>query len=423
MAEPNPLIAQFAGGRQIGQSAPMQVVQGQGMAPGQVAQYLQGNALNIGQRLDGRANNMVESDVATDVRARERFLEQMDQQVYADKNAMERQRMQLQGQKDIAESNNALTRELGLARITSAEDMQAKDIESKEGMQTEALAAQKDIKQMGIDAQFSLQGQAIDGDLQKTQMVNESREKIAQWSNDIAKSELAIRSFQITGNLQLDKEKLDLEKDKYTESQRQFDETLEADIRKANNVNRTNLMRTKMQVDAQKYNVDKTFELKELEISEEKNKAEKLAPMLKDMFETSRKWQTEGRLKYMDDFERDYIIANAFKYNMSVVDTKGNIDRKQFEAAKQKFYQDADAFGQMRTLRDATLAAQDRIYEERTQQAFLYANKFGVDTGAFTGASTLQPAPQTPGNPLVPPAQKLPPNSLFGPNGVPAFNP
>ena len=120
MAESNPLLAQFAGGRQIGQSAPMQVTQGQGMAPGQVAQYLQGNALNIGQRLDGRANNMIESDVASDVRARERFQEQMEKQIYSDQNAMERQRMQLQGQKDIADSNNALTRELGLARIASA---------------------------------------------------------------------------------------------------------------------------------------------------------------------------------------------------------------------------------------------------------------------------------------------------------------
>lgn len=131
MAEQNPLLAQYAGARQVAQGTPMRVSAGQGMAPGQVAQYLQGNALNVAQRLDGRANNMVESDPAVDIRARERFQEQMDQQVYADNNAMTRAEMDLKGQRDIAESNNALTRELGFARIGSAENMQDKELVSK----------------------------------------------------------------------------------------------------------------------------------------------------------------------------------------------------------------------------------------------------------------------------------------------------
>ena len=403
MAEQNPLLAQFMVGRQTGQATPFRVSQGQGMAPGQVAAYLQGNALTVPNRLDGKANQMIDSDPAADLRARERFQENVDLQVYRDQQAMERQKMQLEGQQAIADSNNDLTRELTYARLGSAEDIANKEIASREGMQQAGFAHDKDIKQMGIDAQFNLQERAIEGDIEKTQMVNESRERIAGWSNEIARAELEIKEMQVTGNLELDKEKLNLSRDQYKENQRQFDKKLEADIKMAEGSNKNALERVKLQVEAQKYNVDKSFEIKGIEMQNEKDKAQALAPMIKDMVDTTEKWQTKGRFEYLQKFEEDYIKANAWKYKLNITDSKGNIVPKMYAQAKSQFYMDEEAMGQMRTIRDATLAAQDRIYEERLSEAYKAANKYGVDIGVFMPQATQpQVLPPTQGNPLVP---------------------
>lgn len=443
MAEQNPLLAQFMGGRQTGQATPFQVSQGQGMAPGQVAAYLQGNALTVPNRIDGKANQMIDSDPAADLRARERFQENVDLQVYRDQQAMERQKMQLEGQQAIADSNNDLTREITKLKIGSAEGMQDKELASKAEMfeseiewkkyalergisqqeaeriwkskendkkiaadvasQERGFAHDKDIKQMGINAQFDLQERAIEGDIEKTKMVNESRERIAGWSNEIARAELEIKEMQVTGNLELDKEKLNLSRDQYKENQRQFDKKLEADIKMAEGSNKNALERVKLQVEAQKYNVDKSFEIKEIEMQNEKDKAQALAPMIKDMVDTTQKWQTKGRFEYLQKFEEDYIKANAWKYKLNITDSKGNIVPKMYAQAKTQFYMDEEAMGQMRTIRDATLAAQDRIYEERLSEAYKAANKYGVDIGVFMPQATQpQVLPPTQGNPLVP---------------------
>lgn len=126
------LTAQFLAGRQVAQPTGFQVSQGQGMSGAQVADYLRGNALNIGQRLDGQNAIARNIDPASDIRARESFTQDMTKSVYDADQAMQRQKMDLEGRKAIAESNNKLTRELGLARIASEEGMLDKNIQSRE---------------------------------------------------------------------------------------------------------------------------------------------------------------------------------------------------------------------------------------------------------------------------------------------------
>ena len=125
----NPLLAEFQQGRQVAQRQAPQLGAGQGIDPAQLMQYAQGNALQIGQRLDGANNNLVSVDPSSDVRARERNAEKIKGQGIIDANAMTRAQMELQGRERMADSQNALTKEMGYARIGSAEDMQGRDIE------------------------------------------------------------------------------------------------------------------------------------------------------------------------------------------------------------------------------------------------------------------------------------------------------
>ena len=436
MAEQNPLLAQYAGGRQVGQGTPMQVSAGKGMDPGQVAQYLQGNALNIGQRLDGRANNMVKSDPAVDIRARERFQEQMDQQVYADGNAMARAEMELEGQKDIAESTNRLTRELGFARIGSAETMQDKELESKE----ELFYADLDLSEQQLvekarefDTTLEFQrfveenklseSQAqriftasenekklIEGarqfdtldewrkdeksmDLDEAEKVrifeasqnkkdraskekisesgNASREKVAFKQLDtqlkIANIDNATRKY--LGDMQnaIDKERTAIMRDEVIlkgedienrrelglaeleENRSQFNKNidlqfqqLDAQIEQADDINKRVLQTVKMQIEGDKYNVDKSYELKMLERQDEANRAANIAPIADDLLAEVMAYKSGGQAQYEDDLTAAFIMSNSRQIQGIDVTTlykpNGNPDYTAIKKARVAFF-------------------------------------------------------------------------------------
>jgi len=459
MAEQNPLLAQYAGARQVAQGTPMRVSAGQGMAPGQVAQYLQGNALNVAQRLDGRANNMVESDPAVDIRARERFQEQMDQQVYADNNAMDRQKIDLEGRMAMADAQNALTKELGYARINSAEDMQDRGIEGqKEILNIQLTDKEKDrvedarkfdtrqawmekAKQLDLDdneadrvwrsLESDKQIESVESEGDKNREVqekkiesservsleqiqaqlkiagdeNDTRRYLGDMQNDIDKA----RTFIMQDEVNIKGKQVDNQREisllEIGENRRQFNENLDlgfakidADMAKADASNARLLKIARLQLEGTKYNVDKSFEIKELEMADINDKAQAIAPMIKDMFDTANQWKTTGRNEFLDDFEESFIASKAFKYNISITDSRGNINPQAYEKAKQLFYADEKAVGEMRSLRDTMYAQQERMYAERIQDAYKAANKFGVDTGSFGPVSTPVPPPSG-GNP------------------------
>ena len=77
-----PLLAQFNAARAAAQGQQVPVIQGRGIDPAQLLQMAQGNALQVNNRLDGQANQFIDTDPAKDIRARERYLEQREKSKY-----------------------------------------------------------------------------------------------------------------------------------------------------------------------------------------------------------------------------------------------------------------------------------------------------------------------------------------------------
>jgi len=80
MQQAMPLLAQFNAARAAAQGQPVPIIRGgQGINPAQLVQYNQGNALQVGSRIDGRQGGTPAVRVGQDDRARERYLERVEQ--------------------------------------------------------------------------------------------------------------------------------------------------------------------------------------------------------------------------------------------------------------------------------------------------------------------------------------------------------
>ena len=450
MAEANPLLAQFAGGRQIGQSAPMQVTQGQGMAPGQVAQYLQGNALNIGQRLDGRANNMVESDVASDVRARERFQERMDQQVYADNNAMKRAEMDLEGRKSIADAQNQTNILLAEKNIASREGMFNQELLENARQFDDRQAWMKEAKRLDLDeaeavryweqterekdrtlsrettdkkieSQEKTTFAQIDAQLKIAGMEDKTRNRIADMANVIDQAKIGIMQDEVkikSDQLEINKEISLMELE---ENRRQFNENLEkgyaqidAEMAKASAADKRMLEVAKMQLDGAKYNVDKSYELKMLERQDEANRAANIQPVVDDMMAKVLAWKSGGIQQEQEKLEAAFIMSNASRIQGIDITTlykpNGNPDPVAIAKAKTAFYSNPankDLRDSMNQFVSSGIQATTTQMNELERIAFTYKGKYAMPTSPPGNAIT---APQQGGSggftPQLPPGFK-----------------
>ena len=460
MAEQNPLLAQYAGARQVAQGTPMRVSAGQGMAPGQVAQYLQGNALNVAQRLDGRANNMVESDPAVDIRARERFQEQMDQQVYADNNAMDRQKIDLEGRMAMADSQNALTKELGYARINSAEDMQDRGIEGqKEILNIQLTDKEKDrvedarkfdtrqawmekAKQLDLDdneadrvwrsLESDKQIESTESEGEKNRGVqekkiesservslkqiqaqltiagdeNDTRRYLGDMQNDIDKArtfimqdEVNIKGKQVEYNREISLEEIGQRKEQFqSEIQLKYDQ-LDAEIEKSENADKRMLQVARMQLDGAKYNVDKSYELKMLERGDEANRAANIQPVVDDMLAKVMAWKSGGLQQEQEKLEAAFIMSNAAKIQGIDITTlyKPNGNPNPVAIAKAKTAFYGDPANA--SLRDSM----NQFVSSGIQATTTQMNE--LERLAFTYKGKYAPATTPPGNSLTAPQQ------------------
>lgn len=460
MAEQNPLLAQYAGARQVAQGTPMRVSAGQGMAPGQVAQYLQGNALNVAQRLDGRANNMVESDPAVDIRARERFQEQMDQQVYADNNAMDRQKIDLEGRMAMADAQNALTKELGYARINSAEDMQRTGIEGqKEILNIQLTDKEKDrvedarkfdtrqawmekAKQLDLDeseadrvwrsleSDKQIASAESEGDknrgvqekkIESSERVsleqiqaqlkiagdeNDTRRYLGDMQNDIDKArtfimqdEVNIKGKQVEYNREISLEEIGQRKEQFeSEIQLKYDQ-LDAEIEKSENADKRMLQVARMQLDGAKYNVDKSYELKMLERGDEANRAANIQPVVDDMLAKVMAWKSGGLQQEQEKLEAAFIMSNAAKIQGIDITTlyKPNGNPNPVAIAKAKTAFYSDPANA--SLRDSM----NQFVSSGIQATTTQMNE--LERLAFTYKGKYAPATTPPGNSLTAPQQ------------------
>lgn len=83
MQQAMPLLAQFNAARAAAQGQPVPIIRGgQGINPAQLMQYNQGNALQVGSRIDGRQGGTPAVRVGQDDRARERYLENVEQNIF-----------------------------------------------------------------------------------------------------------------------------------------------------------------------------------------------------------------------------------------------------------------------------------------------------------------------------------------------------
>jgi predicted nucleic acid-binding Zn-ribbon protein len=106
-----PLLAQFNAARAAAQGQQMPVIQGRGIDPAQLLQMAQANALQVNNRLDGQANQFIDTDPAKDIRARERYLEQREKSKY-DADRLDAREIYSQNRTDarsIYENENAIT--------------------------------------------------------------------------------------------------------------------------------------------------------------------------------------------------------------------------------------------------------------------------------------------------------------------------
>lgn len=111
MQNAQPLLAQFNAARAAAQGQQMPVIQGRGIDPAQLLQMAQANALQVNNRIDGQANQFIDTDPAKDIRARERYLEQREKGKY-DADRLDSREVFSQGRNDarsIYENQNAIT--------------------------------------------------------------------------------------------------------------------------------------------------------------------------------------------------------------------------------------------------------------------------------------------------------------------------
>jgi len=451
MAEQNPLLAQFMGGRQTGQATPFQVSQGQGMAPGQVAAYLQGNALTVPNRIDGKANQMIDSDPAADLRARERFQEKVDLQVYGDQQAMKRQEKQLEGQKAIAESNNALTKELTYARLDSAKELldkelafKAKTFESKQEWDTYALEA--GISQQEADRIWKSKESKLDRDAKaasedkniearkelfnlestlKTALQDKalaSQEAIASMQNEISKqrNELMGRELDIKENLGL--EELAQRKDEFGQKIQLEAEKLQADIDKADMDDKRLLKIAQMQLEGQKYNVDKSFELKMLERQDDANRAQYMQGPINEMIDRVTEWKASGSRSFQEESEASFILSNSLYIKgvddiRSIYKPNGNIDLNALNKVKEQLYSNPEneaLLNRMNSFVTSSVQAMNTSMQELEKMAFKYKGLYSPTVPATS--TQPQTAPQTAPNAINAPQQ-------FTPTLPPGFSP
>jgi len=443
-----PLTAQFAAGRQVAQPSQFQITQGPGMSGGQVADYLRGNALNIGQQMNGQNAVMRNVDPAADVRARDRFTEAMTQTVYDADQAMQRQKMDLEGRMAMADSQNALTKELGYARMKSAEDMQRTGIEGqKEILNIQLTDKEKDrvedarkfdtrqawmekAKQLDLDdneadrvwrslesdkqiasaesegdknrevQEKKLESQEriafgqIANQLKIAGMEDETRNRIADMANKIDEAKIGIMEAEIG-----------LGYDQLAEKKRQFDGNidlqyaeLDAEMQKADDANKRMLEIAKIQLEGTKYNVDKSFELKSLERQDKLNMSQNMQPVIDDMFRKHDAWKEGGgRREFEKEVEVSYLISNANSidgFDMQLVGADGNINETAYKTALQLAYADKDFSANMQKFITSQTLAMDQVYTEMLQNAFKYKNLYPPVSSTTTAPSTAPNALQ-----------------------------
>ena len=159
-----PLLAQFNAARAAAQGQQVPVIQGRGIDPAQLLQMAQANALQINNRLDGRANQFIDTDPAVDIRARERYLEQREKSKY-DADRLDSREIYNQNRTDarsIYENENAITAADKLYKRTTEEndriynrEQEAKDRRTRED--NEEFDRRAKIDSDRLDKQHKLQ--------------------------------------------------------------------------------------------------------------------------------------------------------------------------------------------------------------------------------------------------------------------------
>jgi len=450
------LTAQFASGRQVAQPSQFQVTQGPGMSGGQVADYLRGNALNIGQQINGQNANMINIDPASDLRARERFTEAMTQSTYDADQAMQRQKMDLEGRMAMADAQNALTKELGYARMKSAEDMQKESIASTEkisfaqlsekeksrienarqfnsqqewikeskGLDLSEAEAQRVWNAVENEKNRTFQGEQtekklesqervafaqIDNQFKIAGMEDKTRNRIADMANKIDEAKVGIMEAEIG-----------LGYDQLAEKKRQFDDNidlqyaeLDAEMLKADDANKRMLEVAKIQLEGTKYNVDKSFELKSLERQDEANRAANIQPVVDDMLAKVIAWKSGGQTEREDELTAAFIMSNASRIKGIDITTlykpNGNPNPVAINKAKEAFYsnpENASLRDSMNQFVTSGIQATNTQMNELERMAFQYKGKYAPSTTPPGNAITAPQGGSEGFTPQLPPGFK-----------------